>query len=154
MPRSFLGDAPDYILEKWTIQGKSTEYIIFAVDNFDVSCTGRSFMEIEYTADSKRRYCNYNRPIGTIKSTVTSLAISFQFSRATNMLSEYFSAMYSVEKRNQSLNFLLTEEERGEFDLGLIVRKSVFLMVPCVGLHCVMWYFLVTLICTLEFANN
>ena len=120
MPRSFLGDAPDYILEKWTIQTESTEYITLVVDNFDVSCTGRSFMEIEYTADSKRRYCNYNRPIGTIKSTVTSLAIRFQFSRATNMLSEYFSAMYSVEKRNQSLNFLLTEEEIGEFDLGLL----------------------------------
>ena len=114
MPRSFLGDAPDYILEKWTIQTVSTEYITLVVDNFDISCTGRSFMEIEFTVDSKRRYCNYNRPIDTIMSTVTSLVIHFQFSRATNMLSEYFSAMYSVEKRNQSLNFLLTEEEIGE----------------------------------------
>ena len=116
MPRSFLGDAPDYILEKWTIQTESTGYITLEFDSFDISCNyGRSFLEIEFTTDSKRRYCNYNRPFGTIMSTLTSLVISFQFSRATNLLSEYFSAMYRVTKQNQTLDYVLTEEI-GKYD--------------------------------------
>ena len=113
--RSFLGGSENFYEETWNIKTDPYLYITLYFETFDVGCETGSRFEIEFTYNTKNRYCNMDKPLVGIASYLNQLTIRFRLNRLTDsFLIEEFSGVYEVQSMNSSASTIPFTENNGK----------------------------------------
>ena len=83
-------------------------YVTLILESFDVGCETGSSFQVQFTLGSLKKFCNYDKRIGTIASIDLSLTIRFRLNRISGSLIEQFSAVYHTNTQN-SVDVSFTE---------------------------------------------
>ena len=114
MSTSFLGtfwEERDYNI--WELKGDYPEYIELKILDFDVGCDTGTIFELRNNGYISR-HCNKNKPLYSIRSTLTTLTVKFQIKLCgSHALVEGFKGIYNVLTKNKDISNLAMTMDYG-----------------------------------------
>ena len=84
-------------------------------DDFDIGCETGTLLDIEFTKENRRNYCNKNKPIQALTSVEDRITMLFRLNRVAYFLMEGFSARYETLEKGRTVITAVIDETFGKY---------------------------------------